>query len=383
MPKEVFAEEIERLLAALDGVASARVVTTPAGTIDHVYVTASHSDSHAIRRGVVAALVSAFGVPVDPWRVQVTQLRSGVRPDEIPQFRVARIEEAVAQDGVAATVQLAWTEGGRERSATGRARGPGSPLGRLRTLGAAAVDAVRDALPAPYRRLSLQQASVVTVLDRPVVLVAVAAGGPEAQELSLGVAPLEDATGGVVAAVLDAVTRWLLRLARDGPPSPSDRRAALEAMRHFVRGRDAGQSGEARSPSGGSGDPVPRESAAREDADRALPTKGDGPDPDVVHDVTEIRPYQGGGAAMAAQHEPSHGSVVQARGARPSPEDVFYQSLVQERIPVHVRCRDGYEIPRALVREVGTYALLVESGGGTELVYKHGIISIRPIVGGG
>lgn len=379
MPREVFAEEIERLLAALDGVASARVVTTPAGAIDRVYVTSAGGDSQAIRRGVVAAVVSAFGVPVEPWRVQVTQLRSGVRPQEIPRFRVARVEEVVSEDAMTASVQVVWTEGGKERASTGRARSPAGPAARLRTLASAAVDAVRDALPPAYRRITLQQASVVTVLDRPVALVAVAAGGASGHDLSMGVAPLEDATGGVVAAALDAVTRWLLRLAHgEDAQVPPDRRARLEAMRHFVRSKGADDLRPNDRPSS--------EADLREGSETPGPGPDpatDGPDPDVVADVTEIRPSQRGGVQMAVQQEPSHGPAVQARTARPSPEDAFYQSLIQGRVPVHVRCRDGYELPRAVVREAGTYALLLESGGVTELVYKHGIISIRPLPGPG
>ncbi len=58
-------------------------------------------------------------------------------------------------------------------------------------------------------------------------------------------------------------------------------------------------------------------------------------------------------------------------------EDGFYRSLVVERTPVHLRCRDGYEVPRAIVRDAGTYALLVETPDGLELFFKHAIISIR------
>jgi sRNA-binding regulator protein Hfq len=60
-------------------------------------------------------------------------------------------------------------------------------------------------------------------------------------------------------------------------------------------------------------------------------------------------------------------------------EEEFLQPLVAGRAPVRIRCRDGYDIPNALVREIGTYTLLVEADGGPELLYKHAIISIRPL----
>ena len=58
-------------------------------------------------------------------------------------------------------------------------------------------------------------------------------------------------------------------------------------------------------------------------------------------------------------------------------EEAFYRPLVADRTPVHLRCRDGYEVPRAIIREAGTYALLVETPDGLELFFKHAIISIR------
>ncbi len=61
-----------------------------------------------------------------------------------------------------------------------------------------------------------------------------------------------------------------------------------------------------------------------------------------------------------------------------SMEDDFFRHLVTTGVPVHIRCREGYEIRGGVVKDFGTYSLLVESDGGIELVFKHGIISIRP-----
>jgi sRNA-binding regulator protein Hfq len=59
-------------------------------------------------------------------------------------------------------------------------------------------------------------------------------------------------------------------------------------------------------------------------------------------------------------------------------EDAFYRRLVVSAAPVHIRCRDGYEIPAAVVKDFGTYSLLIEANGIQELVFKHGIIAVRP-----
>lgn len=61
---------------------------------------------------------------------------------------------------------------------------------------------------------------------------------------------------------------------------------------------------------------------------------------------------------------------------RADPEDAFYHALVAERALVHLRCLDGYEVPSAILRDVGPYALLVETVDGPELFLKRNIISI-------
>ncbi len=423
MPREVFAEEIEQFLGTLDGVASARVFTTPAGEIAQVYVTAeSTADTRMVRRSVVTALVSSYGLPVEPWRIQVTQFREGLRPSEIPRFRVARVQESLSATEVTAVVQINWVRAGEEKSATGRARGPSGSAHRLQVLAAATVEAVRDALEPAHRRVSVQQATLVTFLDRSVVLVGVSIATPRGPESSIGAAWQEEMPEAVVAAALDAVTKWLIRAAFAAETlQPGDRRERLEVMHNFVRAAERGGVGlfpgggpgdipaedglapgpsharglhetavEARTVPGGGGlDTAPDvETAPRVQWEEgASETHGPGPaaaateempeDPDVLTDLSQIRPEQKGGTAMSVHHEPSRGGVVPSRPGRPSMEDTFYQSLVEGRTPVHVRCRDGYELPYAVVKDVGTYVILLETAAGTELVFKHAIISIH------
>jgi hypothetical protein len=57
-------------------------------------------------------------------------------------------------------------------------------------------------------------------------------------------------------------------------------------------------------------------------------------------------------------------------------EEAFYRALVAERVPVHLRCLDGYEIASAIVRDVGAYALLVDTSDGPQLFLKRNVISI-------
>jgi sRNA-binding regulator protein Hfq len=254
-------------------------------------------------------------------------------------------------------------------------------------------------------------------MDRPLVLVGITAGGPRGQEVFVGSAFQREGTSDApVAAALDAVTKWLLRAAFEGSDAGIhvDRRSRLEAMRHFAR--SGGRSRPDPLPSSAPARPASATSAAVLEPEPALPfpppeplepaaasrgstgvtaprpapdtswpaessrdwTVAPGGD-DIVDDLREIRPEQKGGAAMAAHHEGARAGLTATPPARHTLEDEFLQPLIQSGTPAHIRCRDGYEIPHAIVREVGTYTLLVEADGAAELVYKHAIISIRPL----
>jgi sRNA-binding regulator protein Hfq len=424
MPREVFAEEIERFLGTLDGVASARVFTTPAGEIAQVYVTAERmADPRGVRRSITTALLSTYGLSVDPWRVQVTQFRGGIRPSEIPRFRLVRVDERVSKTEIVAAVQIGWVHLGDEKVATGHARGPSSPRSRLRTLATATLEAIRDALPPAHRRLSVQQAGVVTFLDQTVALVGISVPAPRGSALCLGTALQEELPELVVSATLDAVTKWLLRAAAASEaPQPLTRREQLESMRHFVLASErggvvplpagpAGGVSDEKTPAGTPDPPVDvpelllpdagggslahlvpeppagfdAHSAAVSDTGAAeKPTQASAPvtdmlqdDPDVLSDLSQIRPVKKGGTEMSVHQEPSRGGVVPPRGRTTTMEETFYQSLIDSRTPVHLRCRDGYELPRAVVKDVSTYAVLVETSKGSELIFKHAIISIH------
>ena len=445
MPREIFADEIERFLQGLEGVSSARVLTGPGGEISYVYITTeSAPDSRGLRRGVVAALQSRFGIPVEEWRVRVTQLRAGLQPVEIPRFRVVRVEETASAADLAVTVKLQWMRGSDVRSATGQARGRGGSVQRPRTLAAAALAAVRDALDVSHADLTLERVGALTFLDRPVVLVALSSGGPQSRgaagnpggpAMFVGTAfddaalpGSDDAAEPAITATLDAVTRWMLHAALVIEPGRSThRRERLEAMRHYVLDASRGEPPAPESPAvmesepaqRVSGDPITppepripdspaalkwqfraayREPAAAEAGGapgyggmsriapaRSLPRRLEivrnghdrvGP-PAGVTSPRETGPHTRGGTAMGLQQDtadaPSGVRAPRSAGV----EDNFYRSLVLERTPVHLRCRDGYEVPEAIIRDAGTYALLVETPDGLELFFKHAIISVR------
>jgi sRNA-binding regulator protein Hfq len=403
MPQEIHAEDIEKFLGTVDGVGSARLLTSPSGEIDQIYVAAdAATESRAVRRAVVAALMTAYGIPIEPWRIQVTRLRDGLRPAEMPNVQVVRVEETVSSTEVTARVQVAWDRAGERRTGTGQARGPAGATHRLRILALATIDALRAVLEPAHRRVAVQQVALTSFLDHPVVLVGITVNSPRAAEVFIGVAPQQEGTlDAAVIATLDAVTKWILHTATAGPAPAveGDRRARLEAMRHFVRSGGGVQSGSRTTPDVGAqpsaspgGQSPPPNGEDRQPEETVPPpadgwrTESRGPGevipmrPDILGDLHEIRPEQKGGAVMTAHHEGSRVGIAPSRATRPAVEDEFYLPLIEARTPLHIRCRDGYEVTNAILRDVGTYTLLVEAGGGTELVYKHAIISIRPRV---
>ena len=107
---------------------------------------------------------------------------------------------------------------------------------------------------------------------------------------------------------------------------------------------------------------------------------------DTVTSLEQIRPERAGGAAVAAvghRYEAERNRTAEQAAAKPGSkgalEDDFFRHLVITGIPVHIRCRDGYEIAEAVLKDFGTYTLLVETDAGKELIFKHGILSIRPL----
>ena len=73
---------------------------------------------------------------------------------------------------------------------------------------------------------------------------------------------------------------------------------------------------------------------------------------DIVIDPQEIRPEQEGGAAVMA-HDASRAGSAPVRTGRQTGEEGFYLALLEARTPVHIRCRDGYEIPHAVPAHAG------------------------------
>jgi sRNA-binding regulator protein Hfq len=383
MPSEVYAEDIEALLERLDGVAAARVVAAESGDIDRIYVTAEgDGEESLVRRAVGSALMSTYSLAVDPWRIQVARLRSGT-PSR-PRWYMQRVEEVLTAAEVRVMVELRAADGAGA-PLVGRARGQPDAASRLRTAAEATVDAVKSHLEVEDRRAAVEAITPLPLAAGRAVVVALTLAGPTSADRYVGSALVEGSDAeAVIAAVLDAVGKRGPALQRRGWMM-RDRQDELESMEaHFRRLREPPRTmpQPARLPAlppNGPGEVL-------EDGDASpaeQPATGDKWDEEEERATLEqIRPERPGGAEVA---QPMNRPEME-RGrfaAKSSMEDEFIRQLMASGAAVHIRCRDGYEIPDGVVKDFGTYSLLVETRGGRELVFKHGIISIRPLTGTG
>jgi sRNA-binding regulator protein Hfq len=360
VPSEVFAEDIEALLQRLDGVTSARVVANDAGEIASIYVTAAtNREEPLVRRMIASALMSRYSLAVDGWRIRIARMQTET---PIRTWRPRRVDESLSGTAVQALVELepVHAEGG---TLVGRARSLPDRTNRLRGLVLATLDALKSVLDAEERRGALESIAIQPLAGRDAVVVAVSIGSPTGSQLCVGSAVVEGSEAdAVIAATLDAIGKRGVKPQRRGW-GMKDRRDELESMRaHYRRLRE---------PQRQMPELAPEDDGANDGAN------------DAVADQAQIRPERPGGAAMASMARPDAGPRTDQPGARPaqrsSMEDEYLRSLVSSSTPVHIRCRDGYEIPEAVIKDVGTYSILVESDTGGELVFKHGILAIRPL----
>jgi sRNA-binding regulator protein Hfq len=408
MPSEVYAEDLEALLERLDGVAAARVVATDAGEIDRIYITADgDEDESAIRRNVGSALISGYSLAVDPWRIRIARLRpAGVSR---PRWFMQRVEEVLTAADVRVSVELRAAEGSTA-ALIGRARGPLDAASRLRTAAQATLDALKAWLEADNRRAAVEAISLLPLAAGRALIVVLSLAGPASADRYIGAALVEGSEAeAVIAATLDALGKRGTALQRRGWMM-RDRQDELESMEaHFRRLREPQRvmPQPVRAPalptngpaeSGGTAERVPLEALhppvepripgpppepqLPEETDDSAEVAPAWDDADEVATLEQIRPERPGGAEVA---QPMNRPEIE-RGRfvpKSSMEDEFIKHLMATGAPIHIRCRDGYEITDGIVKDFGTYSLLVETRGGRELVFKHGIISIRPLGAGG
>jgi sRNA-binding regulator protein Hfq len=391
LPQEVFAEEIEAFLERLESVSAARVVANDAGEIERIYATTeSVRDDGAIRRAITSALLSKYNLHVDGWRVQIAHLEPQPESEPVPDCQLIRLEETMTETVMRVAVDLRYEHDGAVKTITGTAQAPAGQVHRIRTIAQATVEALRSLIERAGYRPMLEGVTITPFAGTNVVLAAVSLASAHSSLLRVGSECIVGSEAeAVVGAVLDAVRRPMRSLARP-ERRRSDRHQRFEGLRrHYhqmvrasVTTTSQGAPPLPDVPSVGESEVLSDIAHSPEDTEAsAVPGEvGEPPSPpEASLSLAEIRPEREGGALPVTREDIRPESSTGPKPApRPSMEDNFYRRLVATEAPVHIRCRDGYEIPAAVVRDFGTYSLLVETGGIQELVFKHGIIAIRP-----
>lgn len=218
MPDPWGVRRAENLLTSLEGILSARVVTTPLGDVSEIHVLAQAGLApKQLVRNIESALLAQLGLKVDHRKISIAQT-ADVRPIETLERSAVReqaLQRSVLFEGcttapsgrpqrVAVTVSL--SHGGRLESATEEAAD--TAAGRLEAAARAAV-AVLDQLLQKHS-VALEGVRVVAAMDRQTVFAVVRGlGGRESQVLTGTAEVREHPERSAVLAVLDATNRWV------------------------------------------------------------------------------------------------------------------------------------------------------------------------------
>jgi hypothetical protein len=207
----------ENLLTSLEGILSARVVTTPLGEVSEVHVLAQAGLApKQLVRNIESALLAQLGLKIDHRKISIAQTAE-VKPIEALEREAVR--EAVLQRAVlfesltvapgkrphriAITVTLSYME----QTASAEEESADTPRSRVEAAAKASV-MVLDSLLADSS-LALEGAKIVEAFDREFAFVAVQGLGGRETLLLSGTAEIkESAERAAVFAVLDATNRW-------------------------------------------------------------------------------------------------------------------------------------------------------------------------------
>lgn len=211
----------ENLLTTLEGILSARVVTTPLGEVSEIHVLAqSGLQPKQLVRNIESALLAQLGLRVDHRKISIAQT-ADVKPLEALEQTAVReqvLRRAVLFEnlGVAPgrrphriTIQVTLTYRGQTESA--EEESSDTPRSRVEAAAKAAVT-VLDRLLADSSAsvaLELEGARIVEAFDRQFAFVGVQGLGGRESLLLTGTAEIkESAERAAVFAVLDATNRW-------------------------------------------------------------------------------------------------------------------------------------------------------------------------------
>jgi hypothetical protein len=207
----------ENLLTSLEGILSARVVTTPLGEVSEVHILAHAGlQPKQLVRNIESALLAQLGLKIDHRKISIAQTAE-VKPiealehasvrDRILQRTLLFENMSVAPGRRPHRIAISVTLSYRGITETAEEETSDTPRSRVEGAAKAAV-AVLDRL-LTESSIALEGAKIVEAFDREFAFVAVQGLGGRETILMTGTSEIkESAERAAVFAVLDATNRW-------------------------------------------------------------------------------------------------------------------------------------------------------------------------------
>jgi hypothetical protein len=216
MPDPWGVRRAENLLTSLEGVLSARVVTTPLGEVSEIHILAqSGLAPKQIVRNIESALLAQLGLKVDHRKISIAQTAE-VRPLEAVEdaVRERALHRAVLFENLQVSpgrrphrIMITVTLSFRGQRESADEESSDTPRSRVEAAAKAAVT-VLDRLMTDHS-VALEGAKIVDAFDREFAFIAVQGlGGRETLLLTGSSQIKESAERAAVFAVLDATNRW-------------------------------------------------------------------------------------------------------------------------------------------------------------------------------
>ena len=207
----------ENLLTTLEGILSARVVTTPLGEVSEVHILAqSGLAPKQLVRNIESALLAQLGLRVDHRKISIAQT-ADVKPIEALEKEAVRSQAlhrailfedlSVAPGKRSHRITLSVSLSFLGRTETAEEESSDTPRSRVEAAARATVTVLDRLLD--DSSVALEGAKTVPAFDREFVFVAVQGlGGRESLVLTGSAQIKESAERAAVFAVLDATNRW-------------------------------------------------------------------------------------------------------------------------------------------------------------------------------
>lgn len=209
----------ENLLTSLEGILSARVVTTPLGEVSEIHILAqSGLQPKQLVRNIESALLAQLGLKVDHRKISIAQT-ADVKPLEALEQQAVRdqvLRRALLFETMAVSpsrrphrIMISVTLSYRGATETAEEESSDTPRSRVEAAAKAAVTVLDRLLASSSASVALEGAKIVDAFDREFAFVGVQGLGGRDSLLLTGSAQIkESAERAAVFAVLDATNRW-------------------------------------------------------------------------------------------------------------------------------------------------------------------------------